>query len=133
MTLKRLSRYAKLIDDIEKENRMLDSLRAAAEPGGQRLTGMPHASGVKDIVGDLSVEIAFLETHKRQLEAQKEAELPFIEEYIATITDIRLNLIFRLRFVHACSWKAVATALGGHNTEEGVKSACYRYLKHAPL
>lgn len=133
MTLERLTAYADLIEKIKEDDAMIESLRTAAEPGAQRLTGMPHATGVKDTVGDFSVEIVYLQEHKKQLEAERDAEKPFIESYIASITDSRLNLIFRLRFEHACSWKAVATALGGRNTEDGVKSMCYRYLKHAPL
>lgn len=108
---------------------MLDSLRLAAEPGAQKMTGMPHAQGVSDIVGNFGVEIAYLDEHIKQLKRERDEELPIIEEYIGSITDSRVHLAYRLRFVRGMRWKDVATCLGGRNTEDGVKSMCYRYFK----
>ena len=51
--------------------------------------------------------------------------------YIQTIEDIQLCMVFRLRFIHGMTWKLVAATVGGRNTENGVKAACYRYIARA--
>ena len=61
MTLEDLNKHLLLREKLEKAQEMLVSLRAAAQPGAARLTGMPHTPGVKDKVGDLAVEIAAVE------------------------------------------------------------------------
>lgn len=47
------------------------------------------------------------------------------------IHDNRTKLIFKLRFLCGFPWADVADVIGGRNTEEAVKSACYRYLQVA--
>ena len=61
MTLKELNGHFVLRERLARAKEMLASLQAAACPGAQVLTGMPHAPGVRDKVGDLAVEIADLE------------------------------------------------------------------------
>ena len=58
MTLKELNGHFVLRERLARAKEMLASLQAAACPGAQVLTGMPHAPGVSDKVGDLAVEIA---------------------------------------------------------------------------
>jgi len=48
--------------------------------------------------------------------------------YIGTIEDSQTRMIFRLRYIHGMAWKEVAAAVGGRNTENSVKSVCYRYI-----
>ena len=43
MTLQELSKYYKLHERLERNREMLSSLYAAAGPGAQIITGMPHA------------------------------------------------------------------------------------------
>ena len=129
MTLIELNRYFELVSNLARTKELLDNLRAAACPGGQVLTGMPHAPGVKDKVGDLAVEIADLETRKEYIEKEIRRQKSKVEEFVATIDDYYLRTLFRLRFERGLSWKEVATIVGGRNSEEGVKSACYRYLR----
>lgn len=128
MTLQELNRHFELRERLDKANEMLDALRAAACPGAQVLTGMPHSTGVKDKVGDLAVEIADMDTRIQFLEdeikAGEEAILPFIR----SIEDDQTRLIFRLRFIRGLTWKEVAAVIGGRNSEDSVKMVCYRYL-----
>lgn len=128
MTLQELSQYFKLRERLARDEEMLESLRAAACPGAQVLTGMPHASGVKDKVGDLAVEIADMEERIRFLKAEIKREENKVTAFIASIENDQTRLIFRLRFVRCLTWGEVAAVIGGRNTEEGVKSICYRYL-----
>ncbi len=111
-----------------KAKEMLASFRAAACPGAQVLTGMPHAPGVSDKVGDLAVEIADIENRINVLQseiAQQEVE---INLFISTIENDQTRMIFRLRFLRCLTWGEVAAVIGGHNTEGSVQKICYRYL-----
>lgn len=128
MTLQRLNEHFELRIRLAKAQEMLESLRAAACPGVAVLTGMPHAPGVKDKVGDLAAEIADMDARIEYLEAEIKQDEREILEYIRAIDDDQLRLIFRLRFIRCLTWGEVASVIGGRNTEDAVKSACYRYL-----
>ena len=104
------------------------SLESAACPGAQVLTGMPHATGVRDKVGDLAVEIADLSAKINYLQQEVTAKEKEVEDFVACINDDQTRIIFRLRFFRGLTWGEVAGVLGGGNTEDGVKKMCYRYL-----
>lgn len=128
MTLQELSHHFKLRERLERDTELLQALQAAACPGAQVLTGMPHASGVRDKVGDLAVEIADMKERIRYLENEIEVEEQEVTRFIAAIPDEQLRVIFRLRFLRGLTWGEVAAVVGGRNTEEAVKSSAYRYL-----
>lgn len=129
MTLIELNRYFDLVASLARTKELLENLRAAAYPGGQVLTGMPHAPGIKDKVGDLAVEIADLETRKAYIENEITKQKATVEDFVQTIDDPYMRTLFRLRFERGLSWKEVALVLGGGNSEENAKNSCYRYLK----
>lgn len=103
MTLQELSQHFRLREQLARDKEMLESLEDAALPKAQTLTGMPHAPGVSDKVGDLAAEIA-----------QEEAT---VMAYINTIEDYHTRMVFRLRFLRGLAWKEVAAVIGGRNTE----------------
>lgn len=128
MTLQELSQQIKLRERLERNKEILESLEAAACPGAQVLTDMPRTPGVKDKVGDLAAEIADMKERIRFLEeeiAEKEAE---VVEFIGTIEDERLRIIFRLRFVRCLTWQQTADIMGIEAGEESVRKMCSRYL-----
>ena len=129
MTLRELSRYYKLHERLERNREMLTSLYAAAEPGAQVITGMPHTAGVSDGVGVLAIEIADLKERIDDLEAECAQEKKKLEKYIGAIKDDQTRMIFRLRFIHCMTWLEVADTIGGGNTANSVKKTCYRYLR----
>ena len=129
MTLIELNRSFELVSNLARTKELLENLRAAAYPGSPALTGMPHAPGVRDKVGDLAVEIADLETRREYIEREIAAQKSKVEKFVITIEDNYLRTIFRLRFERGLSWKEVAVIIGGRNSEENVKASCYRYLK----
>lgn len=129
MTLIELNRYFELVSNLARTKELLENLRAAAYPGGQVLTGMPHAPGVRDKIGDLAAEIADLDIRRQYIEQEIKSQKSKVEKFVETIDDYYLRTIFRLRFERGLSWKEVATIIGGRNSEESVKSACYRYLR----
>lgn len=129
MTLQEISQYMKLRERLERDEEILESLRAAACPGAQVLTGMPHAPGIRDKVGDLAVEISDMEERIRFLQKEIAQEKKSIEVFINTVQDERLRMIFRLRFLRCLTWQATADILGWAYSEDSVKRLCYRYLE----
>ena len=128
MSLKELSRYYRLHMRLERNQEILRSLENAAHLGAQSLTGMPHAVGVTDKVGDLAVEIADLKNRIRALQAELDREETKLNRFISTIENDQTRTIFRLRFLRCLTWKEVAAMIGGRNSEAGVRMICYRYL-----
>ena len=128
MTKRELDEHLELLQHLESEREMLAALETAAGPRMRHLDGMPHAHSVSDPVGYLAVEIADMrETITRREAAVARSEV-VVEAYIQTIEDSLTRMIFRLRFIRGMVWKEVAAAIGGGNTEAGVKMACYRYI-----
>lgn len=126
-----LSRYFKLRSKQNRNQVLLESLQDRAHTGAlgaQVITGMPHAPGVRDTVGDLVVEIEDVKGEIKRLGIEMDRAEREISSYIETIPDIQTRLIFRLRFLRCMTWDEVADTIGGHNTVSGVKKTCYRYL-----
>lgn len=129
MTLQDLSRYYKLREQLSRDEEILASFEARAHPGAQVLTGMPHAPGVSDKVGDLAVEIADMKDQIARLQKEITAEEQKVTAFIGAIKNDQTRMIFRLRFLRCLTWGEVASVIGGKNTEAGVKNICYRYLE----
>lgn len=123
-----LDHHLELRQQLAADLELLASLESAAAPRAQRLDGMPHAHGVSDPTGNLAAEIADM----RETVARHQAAVARSEEavaaYIGTIEDSQTRMIFRLRYIHGMAWKEVAATVGGRNTENSVKSVCYRYI-----
>ena len=129
MTLGELNGHYELRQRLAKAQELLYALRASAAPGAQALTGMPHGTGVRDKVGDLAVEIAEAETDLTLLQKEIETQERTVLSFIGTISDLQTRMVFRLRFIRGLTWGEVAEVVGGRNTEDSVKSLCYRHLK----
>lgn len=129
MTLQDLSRYYKLRERLNRDEEILASFEARAHPGAQVLTGMPHAPGVRDKVGDLAVEIADMKEQIAALQREIATEEKRVSDFISGIENDQTRMIFRLRFLRCLTWGEVASVIGGRNTEAGVKNICYRYLE----
>lgn len=129
MTLRELSTHYKLYNQLERDREMLLSLRETAGLGAQKMTGMPHVTGVSDRVCNLVIEIEELEEQISHLEAECKREEEKIQAYINGIHDDQTRLIFRLRFLHCMTWWQVAEVIGGRNTASSVRAICYRHLK----
>ena len=131
MTLKELSQLYYLNREIEMDQQRLRELEVKALPGAQVITGMPHGSGVSDVVGRYAAEIADLRGIIEAKHQQCLYERSRLERYIAGIDDSLLRQIFTYRFINGLPWRQVAACIGGGNTADSVRMACYRYLgKH---
>ena len=98
MTLQELSQYYKLRERLKRDEEILESLRAAACPGAQNLSGMPHAPGVRDKVGDLAAEIADMTERIRYLKEEIGRAEAAVTEFVESIENDQTRMIFRLRF-----------------------------------
>lgn len=129
MTLEKLNAYWDCIRDLESARALQTSLSSAAVPGAQVLTGMPHAPGYSDKLGELVPAMLDLSDTIASLEDQRAQGEKEITAFIQSIPDYRTRIIFSLRYLQGLTWKSVAAAMGGRNSVDGVKSACHRYLK----
>lgn len=128
MTLEKLNEHYDLKVRLEKAQDMLQSLRAAAYPGGNVLTGLPHTPGVKDKVGDLAAEIADISGVVDRLEAQIRENEAEILVFISELENEQIRTIFRLRYIRALTWGEVANVIGGGNSENSVKHIVYGFF-----
>lgn len=129
MTKQELSNHVELRKRLAASLELLASLEAAAGPGAQKLDGLPRASGIWDRVGDCASAIADAKEDIARTEAEIARSESAVVAFISTIGDLQARTIFRLRFLGGMSWKEVATATGGGNTEGSVQKICYRYLE----
>lgn len=129
MTLEELNQHLDLREKLEMAQEVLASLRSAAHPGASVITGMPHAPGVKDKVGDLAAEIADMSSMIDYYSAELAAQEPGIVAFIAEVEDDQTRMALRLRFLRGLSWKEVSSILGRYTSESSIKTACYRYFR----
>lgn len=128
MTTKELSQLYHLNREIERDQKRLKELEAAASGCAINITGMPHAPGVSDKVGRFAAEIADLRGIISANYQRCMYELNRLNRYISSIEDSYIRQIFQLRYVSGLSWQQVALCMGGNNTEDSVRKAHRRYL-----
>jgi hypothetical protein len=129
MTMKELYQLhylAKLIERDKNEIRMIEERLGVKSPS---LTGMPHAPGAHDKLGEGVPELV---DRKNELEERKklyEAERNKLRSYIESVSDLHVRLIMQLRFLDLMSWQEVADFAEGKNSEDSVRMLVKRYLK----
>ena len=129
MTLKELSQVYYLDRIIEHDRDEIRRLEEKLNGGSPSLTGMPHASGVHDKIGENVPELV---DRKRILEKRMirfTAAKQHVMDWIDAIEDPQVHILMTLRFLDLMTWQGVADAVGGNNTEDSVKKIVYRYLK----
>lgn len=136
MTLKELSQLYWLKKEIEYDKKRLKQLEIVdvVDVQASKLTGMPYTPPL--IYDQMAEKVVTIVAFKEELqEALQEAikrsrtEELKIMNYINSIDDSFIRLIFKLRFVDCKTWWQVAWDVGGGNTNHTVKNTCYRYLK----
>ena len=129
ITLHDLNTHADLVIQLNTARQMLSAFQAAILRASS-IDGMPHAqSGDHGKVEALAVKMSELEDDVKTREAAVKRSEPEIKAFISEIPDPRLSSIFYLRFLCGYEWLDVAATIGGRNSVEAVKSACYRYLR----
>ena len=129
MTRQDLEKHLKMRRQLMECRDILQNLKRSVGPGTQALTGMPHAPGVKDKVGDLATEITYMEGRVAGLQAEVDEQAQAVRQFIAGVQDDHLKIILSLRYIRGLTWIEVALVLGGRNTGSGVKSAVRRFFE----
>lgn len=132
MTRQDLEKHLKLRRQLMECRDILQNLKRSVGPGTQALTGMPHAPGVKDKVGDLATEIAYMERRVAALQAKVDDQAVEVRNFIAGVQDDQMKIILSLRYIRGLTWIEVALVLGGRNTGSGVRSAVWRFFSDEP-
>jgi len=128
MTLKELDKLRSLDTLIQVTRNRILALEESLDVAPASLDGMPHGPGASDKIGNI-LPVAIDEKAKlSQMFWEYMAEKSRIIEYIDGIENYNIRLIFTLRFLENKTWGEVAGMIGGGNTEESVKKACYRFL-----
>lgn len=128
MTIKELSKLyyiQKEINLIDEKIKKIDSNLISVT---QKFSDMPKSGGISDKIGKLTTELIYQKEILAIKKMQYTAEENRLVEYINSIDDSFIRLIFNLRFIELKTWNEVATTIGGNNTENSVKKQCYRFL-----
>lgn len=112
VTTKELSQLYWLNREIERDKERLRELESAAQPGAQKITGMPSGAGVSDKIGNYAAEIADLRGIIDANISRCFYELNRLNRYIASVDDSQMRLILSLRYVNGLSWQQVAFSMG---------------------
>lgn len=129
MTLQELYSVYYIKQEIEDFEKKIDELREIAEKITPSLTGMPRGGGVGDKVGENATAIAMYETLLQDAIIRRTEQEKKIFEYILKIDDAQLRRIMYLRFIELKTWQQIANKIGGHNTADGVRKRCNRYVR----
>ena len=132
MTRQELEKHLEMRRQLMECRDILQNLKRSVGPGTQALTGMPHAPGVKDKVGDLATEIAYMERRVAALQAKVDDQAVEVRNFIAGVQDDQMKIILSLRYIRGLTWIEVALVLGGRNTGSGVRSAVWRFFSDEP-
>lgn len=132
MTRQELEKHLERRRTLMECEDILQNLRRSVGPGTQALTGMPHAPGVKDKVGDLATEITYMERRVAALQAKVDDQAVEVRNFIAGVQDDQMKIILSLRYIRGLTWIEVALVLGGRNTGSGVRSAVWRFFSDEP-
>ena len=129
MTLQDLNRYLALQKQLDSARESLLDLQDAAVPGAQVLTGMPHAPGVKDKVGNLAIMIADTKTEIERMEQELAETEADVDAFIRTIPNVELRNIFRFRFLLRLTWEDIAEMCRWRYTETALRKRVITYLE----
>lgn len=129
MTVHELSRLYYLKKLIDRDTERIAELESRLQGGSVPISDMPRNPNTQDT---FSKNVILLIELKEKLERERTEyikERLIIEDYIRTVEDYQLRLIFSYRFVDLMTWRQIALLIGGNNTEDSVKKTCYRALK----
>lgn len=130
MTLKQLNELRDLYFHIKRLKRRISEMESAIYPQSVKTDKVITTGGAPSNVIERTVENT--ERYKSELlklKADYESRVREVESEIYALKDEHIKAILISRFADANSWARVAHDLGGNNTAESVKKACYRFFQ----
>lgn len=127
MTLSELNDHLDMVIQLATARENLSDMQARIL-GASKMDGMPHAHEPARMPENLSIA---LESQRKNVDrlarivARSETR---VRPWVDGIEDSRTRLLFDLRYLCGMKWEDVAGYVGGRNSAEAVKMACYRYL-----
>lgn len=130
MTKKELSQLNYLNAEIWKLKGRLAQMRAASTNTVAHISGLPHVRCVTDKTA-IAVDIIYLSEKIECMISESIKEYDRLMRYINSVDDSLMRQILTHRFVDGLNYYQVAMHMGGGNTEDSVKKACYRFLENS--
>ena len=132
MTRRQLEEHRQLQAKLNAARSVYHQLEGKAQPGAQRLDGMPRSGGTADKVGELGMELARQWLDIEKLEREVAVSRAPIERYIETLDDPVARLVIGLRILCALSWKEVAIYCGRDQSVETVRTRFHGVVSGLP-
>lgn len=129
MTVHELSEAYYIQKIIDRYDDQIARLYASLEPGGMDYSGTPKNPSPKNRMEEVVAKVDEIKRKKRLEEIKQNAARAKVDKFINECDNSQIRIILMYRFVDFLKWEAVAAKLGGNNTEDSVKKACYRFLK----
>ena len=129
MTIKELNQLHHLTKLIERDEMEIRRIEERLDVKSPSLTGMPHAPGAHDKLGE---DVPELVDRKNELEERRKQYTEArnkLRTYIETVPDLHVRLIMQLRFLDMMSWQETADYAGGNNSEDSCRMLVKRYLR----
>lgn len=108
-----------------KELSQLCYLNREIDQAWQELTRLQHDTGDGTEGAALVAQTKALQEKIRRRGKERDR----LRAYIDGVEDAQMRMILDLRFAKRLSWVKVAQRIGGPNTADGVRKACFRYLQ----
>lgn len=128
MTIDELKNYRKLLYTIRYWKREYEDLTKASFTRSPGLTGMPGSGEISDPTSERALRETKMLQRIQRLVTEQEREAERIMEWIETLDDPLMKVIFHARYIRGKSWTAVAMAVGGDNSPDGIRMMHNRYL-----
>ena len=120
-----IERLEKRINKMEDEGTVIDSVKGGYG-GIQRfvIEGYPN----DDIARQRGI-LRVRKAHLEQLDDMIQLKINEIESFMNSVSNSRIRLIIRLRYINGLQWEEVARQMGGGNTEDTCRKMLDRYLE----
>lgn len=124
MTIRQLRDYRRVCYTVRGLSAKLDELILASKPYDEA-GGNPYA--VSDTVAEIVLKREKMRRDIESLLNQKNA----VDAYLRR-SEPYFAMLLRMHYVEGRTWLSIALFMGGGNTEDGIKKACYRYVNKNP-
>ena len=112
--------------EIEMWQRKLEDITSLQSP---KSNGLPKGAGISDPTAAKAIKAAPITDKINQLLEELQVKRKEIYEYIATVDDSLMRQIIMYRCLSLCTWKEVATYVGGGNTADSVRMMFMRFTE----